>query len=181
MLEMLDKLAELILYIADKSQDDPAFGATKLNKILFLIDFNAYGAWGKSVSSAKYEHQNYGPVPSQLVNIRAKLISDGRAIIQKREYFGNTQDRIVAIDQPDISEFSDIERKLIDDAIDHVKHFNATELSDWTHKLLPWMVTENSEDIPYYAIFAFQKTPVSRAGLEWAQSQLKELRSRDAN
>ena len=34
-----DKFRELILYIAQESEGDPNFGATKLNKILFFCDF----------------------------------------------------------------------------------------------------------------------------------------------
>lgn len=36
------RLAELILYIAEKCERDPNFGATKLNKILTFADFSAY-------------------------------------------------------------------------------------------------------------------------------------------
>jgi hypothetical protein len=31
-----ERLQELILYIAEKCEEDPTFGATKLNKILYL-------------------------------------------------------------------------------------------------------------------------------------------------
>ena len=36
-----ERLGELILYVADKCADDPRFGATKLNKILWWSDFQA--------------------------------------------------------------------------------------------------------------------------------------------
>jgi len=45
-----EKFRELILYIARKSEDDPKFGAVKLNKILFFSDFAAFRAFGKIVS-----------------------------------------------------------------------------------------------------------------------------------
>jgi hypothetical protein len=35
------KMKELILYLASKSEDDPRFSSTKLNKLLFYCDFEA--------------------------------------------------------------------------------------------------------------------------------------------
>ncbi|HZQ34888.1 MAG TPA: hypothetical protein VFD32_03070 [Dehalococcoidia bacterium] len=46
------KLGELILYVAEKSSDDPRFGATKLNNILFFSDFLAFGQLGRSITGA---------------------------------------------------------------------------------------------------------------------------------
>ena len=37
-----EKLRELIVYISDRCETDETFGAVKLNKILFLADFNAH-------------------------------------------------------------------------------------------------------------------------------------------
>ena len=42
------KLKELILHIAKECCDDPTFGATKLNKILWWADFLFYRATGPS-------------------------------------------------------------------------------------------------------------------------------------
>ena len=44
------RLLELILYVAEKCQDDPKFGATKLNKILWWADFLAYAQHGTPIT-----------------------------------------------------------------------------------------------------------------------------------
>ncbi len=48
------KLRELIIHVATLSGMDEPFGATKLNKILFNADFEAYRQWGKSISGQEY-------------------------------------------------------------------------------------------------------------------------------
>ena len=64
------KLKELVLYIAQKSEDDPSFGATKLNKILFAADFYFFGQTGRSITGASYVHRGKGPVPGPPVRAR---------------------------------------------------------------------------------------------------------------
>ncbi len=47
------KLVELILYIADKCENDPHFGKTKLNKILFFSDMLYYGFFGNAITGVE--------------------------------------------------------------------------------------------------------------------------------
>src|SRR3990172_10327861 len=58
-----EKLTELIVYFAEKGKDDNYLGATKLNKLLFLADFLAYGYLGVPITGATYIHQKLGPTP----------------------------------------------------------------------------------------------------------------------
>ena len=49
------RMAELIVYIADLCQEDPTFGATKLNKILFYADFASYAKYGRPITGQEYQ------------------------------------------------------------------------------------------------------------------------------
>ena len=80
------KFRELVLYVANKSADDPYIGATKLNKLLFFSDFLAYAVLGRPISGAVYEKQNHWPEPRELVNARQQLIEDLLAGIQEGSY-----------------------------------------------------------------------------------------------
>ena len=174
----MSKLSELILYVASQSQDDPNFSAIKLNKILFAVDFIAYGVWGHPVTEISYIRQEHGPAPepTAFLQIRDQLLEDERATLQTRFHFGKEQKRIIALDVPDMTVFTEEERTLIDDVVCELKGFNSTQLSEWTHNLLPWLQADNGEAIPFYTIFAFRKRPVSQAGLNWGEKRLKELR-----
>ncbi len=45
-----EKLRELVLYIADKCEEDRTFGAVKLNKILFYADFISFAEYGEPIT-----------------------------------------------------------------------------------------------------------------------------------
>jgi hypothetical protein len=171
-----NKMSELVLYIASKSRNDPNFGMTKLYKILFVIDFISYGVFGTPITDATYMHMEYGPVPNDTNRIRDRLTRERRASIEERQHFGKSQKRIVALVEPDMTVFSEDERRLIDDLIEEFEPFNATQLSEWTHRLIPWRVTTNLEVIPFDAVFTLQSKPVSNAGLAWGERRLKELK-----
>ncbi|MGH7902232.1 MAG: Panacea domain-containing protein, partial [Thermodesulfobacteriota bacterium] len=128
-----NKLSQLIIYIATKSKDDPNFGVTKLNKILFTIDFYAYGLRGESISEAKYIHLKKGPAPKDMRTVLNGLQKDGKIKIDIREYFGYEQKRIIALKNPDLSLFATDELEFTDYLIDQTREFTAKSLSTWTH------------------------------------------------
>jgi hypothetical protein len=51
----LQKFKELILYFADQSREDPGFAQTKLNKLLYSCDFEAFRRLGHSNTDATYQ------------------------------------------------------------------------------------------------------------------------------
>jgi hypothetical protein len=56
-----EKLRELILHVARRSEGDIAFGVTKLNKLLFFIDFLACLRFGKPITGEEYQKLDNGP------------------------------------------------------------------------------------------------------------------------
>ncbi len=170
------KLAELILHIAEKSKDDPNFGATKLNKILFAIDFYSYGHRGETITKAVYIHLSQGPAPKAMVSVVDELLSHDRIEIVEREYFGYKQKRMVPKTGPDLTLFSEDELEFVDQVIQELKSYNATQLSEWTHKLNPWINTLNNEEIPFFSIFAKDNLPVEKTGLIWGREELRKWR-----
>ena len=171
------KLKELVLYLASESADDESFGSTKLNKLLFLIDFQAYALWGSSISGAKYVRRKFGPVPFELPIVRSELESEGKLKVESRQRFGKPQKRVLALGNPDLSVFSKDEIELAKEIIKDLKEVNGTVLSDWTHKLRPWLDTEDGEEIPYYTVFILKDVPVSLSDLAWGRKKLEELKA----
>lgn len=175
--EDYNKLKELILYVAEVCKNDSSFGATKLNKILFVIDFYAYSVLGHSITEATYFHLPKGPAPKQLLGVQDELICEERAIMEERPFYGRTQKRLVPLQGPNSSIFQKDELNLIEEAIKGTCGFNAIELSDWTHRLLPWMLTEYKEEIPFYTVFTMFDVPVGRDGLAWGTQELEKLKA----
>jgi len=173
---MSKKLEELILHIAEVCKDDPEFGATKLNKILFISDFVAYSVYGKPITEVTYFHLQNGPAPKEMIGVQEELIAKKEARIEERQYFGRTQKRLKPLRGPDTSMFLEEELSLVKDVINSMKGVTGSQLSDWTHKLVPWILTEQKEEIPYYTTYTMYDVPVRRDGIIWAQKELQRLR-----
>jgi len=149
----IDKLKELMLYVAEKSLEDPRFGATKLNKILFYSDFMAYGLHGEPITGATYQKLDRGPAPRQLLPVQEELITDGHARIDQRSYFNLVQKRLVPLRSADISGFSPEQIALVDRVIDVLKGHGGLQVSELSHAEAGWQIAEDRGDIPYESVF----------------------------
>ena len=143
------KFRELLLYVAQKSLDDPAFGAMKLNKLMFYIDFLAYGMFGKAVTGARYQKLEHGPAPVALVPVRQKMEQAKEVVIAPTQYFNRTINRWVALRQPDLSVFNSEEIALVDDVLGAMREYDGTGISKLSHLEVGWRFAKLNEDIPY--------------------------------
>ena len=143
------KLKELILYVALKSQQDPNFGATKLNKILFYADFNAYVRLGKSITGQDYQALAQGPAPRRMLPLCEQMESAKDIALQEAPRASYTQKRTIALRDPDLSHFSAKQIALVDDVILELWLGTAQVVSDLSHEFLGWKLAEEGETIPY--------------------------------
>lgn len=155
-----DRLAEMILYISEKCCDDPHFGATKLNKILFFSDFMAYARLGRPISGATYRKLEHGPVPRVLPRVRGRLIDEGAAVEKTVDRIGYRQKRLIALREPDLDLFSSREIALIDGVIDELREMSAVDVSDLSHRFRGWLLAPEGADIPYHTIFIDPQRPI---------------------
>lgn len=153
------RLGELVLYIAQKCEYDPRFGAVKLNKALFYADFLAYARLGRPITGSTYRRLQHGPVPRALPPVRDMLVVAGRAAIKTAHYHGFEQQRMVGLDDADLDLFTAREIALVDEVLDIIQYKNAKELSDLTHEFRGWELAEHGEDIPYSSVFLANEAP----------------------
>jgi len=146
------RLRELMLYVAQRCSDDPTFGATKLNKILYFSDFISYLNDGRPVTGTEYMAQQHGPVPRRLLPVRQELESAGEAAIEKRTRLNYEQHRLVPLRDPDLSLFSAREISIVDQVIERLKGRPAWQVSLLSHGMA-WNVPQEGESIPYQAAF----------------------------
>ena len=144
-----NKFNELVLYIAYRSEEDPRFGATKLNKLLYYMDTRSYLDLGYPITGATYRHLQAGPVPTAIVDTKRQLVDAGDAKIEERPYFNYYQERLMALRDGDITLFMPEELKIINGMIEQLWEYNGTELSSFSHKDWGWRLTSPGEDIPY--------------------------------
>ncbi len=149
-----DKFRELMLFVALQMEDDPAFGATVLNKVLFFSDFFAYRFLGMPITGASYQKLDYGPAPRRLLPEQAQLFADERAMIVERTRGGQRQKRLVALDKPDLDLFTGPEIDLVNQVITLLRGQGAVRVSRVSHRSsVGWLAAELHEDIPYGTVF----------------------------
>lgn len=164
-----DKFRELVLYVARKCAHDSGFGKTKLNKVLWWADFQAFARLGEPITGAKYMHLPWGPVPTPLLPTLEALESEG--LIEIRESptpGGYTQERVRALRDAKKALFSGAELRLVDRVINALWDRKAVGVSTLSHKKSAgWKLTTDREIIPYETVFISSRkaTPADR---RWA-------------
>jgi hypothetical protein len=170
-----NKLAELILYISQKCATDPKFGAVKLNKILYLADFLAFGNWGEPITAVPYQHLRLGPAPMRLIPVRDELQKSGKLVVQSLPLkSGKRQVRTVNLVDPNLQVFSGREIALVDSIIQDLWDMDAEESSEFSHRFVGWKMTKEGEPIPYGTIFISDE-PLSPAEIRRGQELAAEL------
>lgn len=143
------KFKELILHLADQSGDDPGFASTKLNKLLYFCDFEAYRRLGHSITGARYQKLEWGPAAREFLPLHDELVKDQWATIERRQRGGYEQ-RVTVSTGADSSVFDADELEVIADVIAQLRPFDATSVSEESHLLSPgWHAANEFEEIPY--------------------------------
>jgi Protein of unknown function (DUF4065) len=158
-----EKLAELILYVADKLLGDATGGATKINKILFFAEFSHIRARGVPITGVSYQKLENGPAPRRLVPIRDKLIERGDASLRVDDYFGRPLHRLVPLRPPNMSIFSLDELRIVDQVVGALWGKTAHEVSEMSHDEMGWKMVEVGEDIPLPTAFLAKKVVLTES------------------
>ena len=154
------KFRELVLYVAEASEDDPRFGATKLNKILYFSDFKAFGIRGKSITGATYQRLDRGPAPRELLPALRQMNAEGEIETFERSYFNRPQKVIRALRASDAPKILDAgELEIVDAVIRELKELNAAQVSALSHLEAGWRIARDREEIPYETAYISDREP----------------------
>lgn len=168
------KFKELVLYISEKCATDPNFGATKLNKILFLADFWSYKRLKKPITGVEYMKLPKGPVPRPLVPIRKEMVEEGELAIQETAITDEiSRKRPVNLRSADLSVFDAQEIALVDQIIAICSGVTAIGMSNYTHSWHGWIAARDQETIPYETVFISDE-PMTLFEMERGQELAKQ-------
>jgi antitoxin SocA-like protein len=174
------KFGELILYLAKLSESDPKCGRTKLNKLLFYVDFRAYERFGAPVSGQRYQKRDYGPTAGSFMPVVRALEEERACVWAERQYHGRPMKKLVALREPDLRLFRPEEIDLIHEILEELYPFDARDLTNKTHAFAGYQAAEMDEEIPYNMVFVDDARPLSPEEEAWAQSIFKEYHERKA-
>ena len=164
-----DKLAELILYIANKMAGDRSAGATKLNKYLYFADFAAVRRLGHPITGAEYQKLRFGPAPRRLAPVRDRLLRENDVRMDARvDALGYVHHDLIPQRDARTDIFGAEELRLVDEVIETLRDKTATEVSEISHREAGWQLVAEGETIPYELDFVLapseaELTPAIRA------------------
>jgi len=149
----LQKFKEVLLYILGKIGAKPNVGETVLYKLLYFIDFNYYEKYEEQLIGATYIKNHHGPTPIEFSKIVNEMIENKEIEAVKSKYFQHFQKKYLPHREPNLSVLNASEIKLIDDVIHKLSNMNASAISEYSHKDVPWMTTPDQQKIDYEAVF----------------------------
>lgn len=165
----------LVHYVCWKAPDPTKLGATKLNKILWFIDSWSYRASGCSVSGAKYEKRQYGPVPKCVLDAIRDLEKENKLVVRSVPYYGKVKRDFIAVRAADTGGLSQNEQSLIDDVVAYIcNNHSAVSISEMSHDLI-WDAAELGDEIPLYAVLAATPGEITEDDMSWAGHVIDKL------
>jgi transcriptional regulator with XRE-family HTH domain len=148
------KFKEVLLYILNKIGGRPHVGETVLYKLLYFIDFDFYEKYETQLIGATYKKNHYGPTPMEFQNIVDEMIKQEEIEkVSGSTYFRYPQTKYLARRSPRTELLQGHEMELIDDVLQRLGQMNASEISAYSHRDVPWLVTEDSALIEYETVF----------------------------
>ncbi len=154
---MIDKFRNVLLYILERCAGKANVGETLLYKLLYFSDFNYYEVYEDHLTGAQYRKLPYGPVPHNINAVIDKMIGIGELQRIKAEYHGYPQTRYIPLTKPDLTKLKASEIEVIDHVINQLSDYYAAAISDYSHKDLPWLATEEGDVIDYDLTFYREK------------------------
>lgn len=151
------KFKNVLLYILENCAGKPNVGEAVLYKLLYFADFNYYELYEEHLTGSKYRKLPYGPVPRKFDTLINQMINNGQVKRVKTEYHGYTQTRYLPLVKSDLTELKASEKDILDKVIDLMSDWSANAISNYSHKDLPWEVTDEGKDISYELAFYREK------------------------
>ena len=150
----------LVLWIAHETKDDPNFGRTKLAKVLFYSDFDAFREDGAPMTGATYARYPYGPFPVELERTEKSLVAAGDADLKDDVPEGEEKKLYPLRDPPDVHAlFDQWQITNVSAYITRFSNQSSGQVSDDSHKLPGWLMVAARKPIPYETAFLPTEPP----------------------
>ena len=151
--EKADKFREVLLYILDRVGARPHVGETVVYKLLYFADFDFYERHEEQLIGAKYIKNHYGPSPMSFHKLVEKMVEEGSLEVVKSSHYQYPQTKYLPLRAPDLEVLRATELEVIDEVLDRLGSMNASQISAYSHKDVPWLVAEENKPLDYESVF----------------------------
>jgi len=153
--EKADKFRQILLYILKKVGGKPNVGMTVLYKLLYFMDFDYYEKYEDQLMGLVYVKNHHGPTPLLFENLIGDMVKNGDVEIVKSKFYQYPQTKYLvnpAI-EPALSILNGQEQEHIDWELQRLSDLTANQLSDLSHKDVPWISAENGKPLDFESVF----------------------------
>ena len=147
------KFKQALHYIIHQCGSLENVGKTVLYKILYFADFDYYELYEKKMTAESYRKLEHGPAPIHFEEVIKELEDEGK-IQQFSIMIGKfEQQKFISREKPNIDLLDGKELQLIEDDIVRYSRMNATQISAYSHRDMPYKATEEGDTIDYELVF----------------------------
>ena len=136
----LSRLKNIMLAVLEKCSN---VWCTKMNKLLFYIDFLSYRECGSAMTGLTYRAIDYGPVPERWDRIYSEFPEVTQEIRQCGDFEGSV---LVANGRVDTSVLSAQELEIIDKVCYALGNMSSRELTQLSHQEQGWIENKEKHD-----------------------------------
>lgn len=150
-----DKFRQILLYILKKVGGKPNVGMTVLYKLLYFMDFDYYEKYEDQLMGLVYMKNHHGPTPLLFENLIGTMVKNGEVEIVKSKFyqFPQTKYLVNPAVEPKLSILNGREQEHIDWELQRLSDLTASQLSDLSHKDVPWISAESGKSLDYESVF----------------------------
>ena len=129
-----DKLIEAVIYLSERSADDPNFGVIKLVNLLYYADCAAYLKHGAPITGATYLHFPHGPYPEHWYKVRREMQAAGDVeVVYEDNDDGHHRYRLLPKRTVKPAALTDAECAILDEQREKFALFNTAGISEHSH------------------------------------------------
>lgn len=146
----MDKLIEAVLYLAERSENDPYFGVSKLTRLLYYSDCGAYILLGKPITGATYLHFPHGPYPENWYQVREQMEQSGAITVLRDSHAQGYHRYGLLTNRPANCEMlAPEEMEEMDAQMERFADYSAAAIEDYSQCEAAWLATEDGQPMSY--------------------------------
>ncbi len=146
----VDQYKNSILYFV-KYCNNQYLGKTKLNKLLYYLDFIYFRDHKSSVTGDVYLHKDYGPVPANIDEIIASLKNEGVLSVETVPHKDGEKVKFSFGENASYTDsaFNSEQKKLLKNICDEFGSWSTDKIVSQTHLEAPWFFSKPFDIVDY--------------------------------
>lgn len=143
-----EKYTNSVLYFI-KYCNNQYLGATKLNKLLYYLDFISFRDRGIGITGDSYIHLDYGPVPENIDEVMSLLKEEDKLQVEKTEWKDGFTFKFATKENPNLTIFDEYETKLLENICKEFSLWSTDKIVNQTHLEAPWFYSKPYEIVDF--------------------------------